>query len=88
MARKRKLWREQKALEILRAHPEWSNNRVGVEMVRLGYTKDRGYLNKRVWKETYGNKRAISEPWRRMMLKEHGDKVDVWNRYNRESDET
>jgi hypothetical protein len=85
--RKRLLWREQKALEIIAQHPFWSNNRVGVEMVKLGYCKDSGYVNKLLWKEQYGNKRPISEPWRRMMLKEYGDNVEVWNRYHKESDE-
>jgi len=86
--RKRLLWGEQKALEILEENPWWSNNRVGVEMVRLGYTKDSGYLNKRIWKEKYGNKRPFSEPLRRHMLRYYGDSVHIWNQYHKDEDET
>jgi len=85
---KRRLWREEKALEILEENPFWSNNRIGVEMVRRGYTKDRGYLNKRIWKEKQEPKPPISEPWRRMMLKKYGDNIDVWNRYHKDKNET
>ncbi|GAF98878.1 unnamed protein product, partial [marine sediment metagenome] len=87
MGKKRLLWREEKGFQILSEHPWWSNNRVGQEMVRLGICKDRGYLNKRIWKEQHPEgKKVISEPWCQMMLRKHKDDVETWNKYYRNSD--
>ena len=95
MAKKKRYTEKQlKVLELVAKHPEWSNNQIGTEMVRLGYTTDRGYLNKLLWKERKreedpeGLRKMISEPWRRMMLKEHGNDPSIWNRYHKDEDET
>lgn len=86
--KKRLSWRAQKALQIIAEHPDWSDNKVGVEMMRLGICKDRSYLSKLIWKEKYpAGKKPISEPWRRYMLRYHGTDPQIWNKYHKEDDE-
>ena len=69
------LWRELKALEILKELYETTLDldislyKVGQEMVKRGYTKDPRYIYKRLWYLRQEPKPPISEGWKEYFRK-------------------